>query len=136
LGEVDGGLVHGLPGLKVGRCQGEVHIGPGDGAPVARRGDRVEIWNPGGARAGNSARAGQNLPFILQEPWTGLVTGPARGHIASAQPPTPRPVEATHLTKQTTAPPGSRWLACSVMSCRAAFGSPAVARHARPRQPV
>jgi hypothetical protein len=89
-----------------------------------------------GARAGNSAGAGQNLPFILQEPWTGLVTGPARGHIASAQPPTPRPVEATHLTKQTTAPPGSRWLACSVMSCRAAFGSPAVARPARPRQPV
>ena len=50
-----------------------------DGAPVARRGDRVEIWNPGGARAGNSAGAGQNLPFVLQEPWTGSVTGPARG---------------------------------------------------------
>jgi hypothetical protein len=107
-----------------------------DGAPVARRGDRVEIWNPGGARAGNSAGAGQNLPFILQEPWTGLVTGPARGpHRQRAATHTPAcrgnlPNQADHGTA------GEQGLACSVMSCRAAFGSPAVARPARPRQPV
>jgi hypothetical protein len=50
LGEVEGGLVHGLPGLEVGWCQGEVHIGPGDAELVGLL--RAEV-DPAGGWAGN-----------------------------------------------------------------------------------